>query len=466
MALIGVLAAPVAFSGDGTGGAAGSELLHHDVGVDYCVPLGPPPVAISETGGAYLWVACKIVNLSDHDDAVQVTPASDLLRTAVPDGCTAQSALLVPGRPNFVLLAGEQKSVLYRTKYECHAPAGDALVPMALTFAIDHREFFPDEDDSNTANDSVTLESNLVVGTPQTEPPPPPSSPGGMMAMSIDADPTGNAATDLGPREDCVEAPAGASVTVDVTAEGIPLYVDKGTPSDTTDDEGGAIAWAFLLRYSEAHFSVMGLEPHYLLAAGARSNVFSFPDIVPDTNENDRWLGAALDVGGGAPESGSGVLARLIISVEDFAPSGLYPLLLSRAVHFDAAGNAYSPHEVAGAYIAVGRSCEPLEIGVQLDAIGSAEPRDGTAAVTFAISCSRPVLVGVTVDIRQRRGWQIVHGSSMHLIPCEDTTSSTVSVEGAGKGFVAGNADVIVAATAESVYATVSAPVKLRGGRP
>src|SRR3990172_5035300 len=48
------------------------------------------------------------------------------------------------------------------------------------------------------------------------------SSTGAMGAMSIDLDVTGNTATSLGPREECIVVNPGDTVTLDVTAEGIP----------------------------------------------------------------------------------------------------------------------------------------------------------------------------------------------------------------------------------------------------
>jgi hypothetical protein len=133
--------------------------------------FGPAPVNLSDNGGAYMWVLCEIGNFSGHDDAVVITSAANLLTWTPPAGCTAATTLLIPGRPDFVLLEDEQKFVLYRTRFECHAPAIEQVLPISITVSIDHQLHTPgpDGDDTNTSNDSVTVNQNIVVG-----PPPPP----------------------------------------------------------------------------------------------------------------------------------------------------------------------------------------------------------------------------------------------------------------------------------------------------
>jgi hypothetical protein len=156
--------------GDGIGDAC-DDTPSHDDGVKYCLKFGPAPVNLSDNGGAYMWVLCEIGNFSGHDDAVVITSAANLLTWTPPAGCTAATTLLIPGRPDFVLLEDEQKFVLYRTRFECHAPAIEQVLPISITVSIDHQLHTPgpDGDDTNTSNDSVTVNQNIVVG-----PPPPP----------------------------------------------------------------------------------------------------------------------------------------------------------------------------------------------------------------------------------------------------------------------------------------------------
>jgi hypothetical protein len=123
--------------GDGTGDACDDTPFHDDT-VKYCLKFGPAPVNLSDNGGAYMWVLCEIGNLSGHDDSVTITSAANLLTWTPPAGCTATTALLIPGATSFVLLAGEQKFVLYRTKFECHAPATQQVLGISITVTINH----------------------------------------------------------------------------------------------------------------------------------------------------------------------------------------------------------------------------------------------------------------------------------------------------------------------------------------
>jgi hypothetical protein len=154
--------------GDGTGDVC-DDTPNHDDGVKYCLKFGPAPVNLSDNGGAYMWVLCEIGNFSGHNDAVVITAAAALLSWTPPTGCTATTVLLIPGATSFVLLEDEQKFVLYRTKFECHAPATEQVIPISVTVSIDHVQEPPDGDDNNPSNDSKTVNQNILIG-----PPPPP----------------------------------------------------------------------------------------------------------------------------------------------------------------------------------------------------------------------------------------------------------------------------------------------------
>ncbi len=185
-------------------GDACDDTPRHDDGVKYCLKFGPAPINLSDNVGAYMWVLCEIGNFSGHDDLVVITSAANLVLTALPNGCTKATVLLIPGRVDFVLLGpdpvdndgdmlfdedpadlidndgdtaadedppepGEQKFILYRTKFECHAPAVQSVLPISIQVCIDHVQQPPDGDDNNPANDCVTVNQNIIVG-----PPPPP----------------------------------------------------------------------------------------------------------------------------------------------------------------------------------------------------------------------------------------------------------------------------------------------------
>jgi hypothetical protein len=156
--------------GDGLGDACDPTPLHDD-GVKYCLKFGPAPINLSDNTGAYLWILCEVGNFSGHDDFVVITDPSDIadsLNAAIPTGCAASVTLLIPGNTDFVLLEDEQKFVLYRGNIECHTPATEQVLPISITVEIDHQLHLigNDGDDINPANDSVTINQNIIIGPP------------------------------------------------------------------------------------------------------------------------------------------------------------------------------------------------------------------------------------------------------------------------------------------------------------
>jgi hypothetical protein len=56
------------------------------------------------------------------------------------DGCLADPfdpQLILPGHNPFMLMAGEQKWILYRTRFECHEPAVPGIYPLDIELCID-----------------------------------------------------------------------------------------------------------------------------------------------------------------------------------------------------------------------------------------------------------------------------------------------------------------------------------------
>ena len=90
------------------------------------------------------------------------------ISASLPAGCSATVSLLIPGRTDFVLLEDEQKFVLYRGNIECHTPATEQVLPISITVEIDHQLHLigNDGDDNNPANDSVTVNQNIIIGPP------------------------------------------------------------------------------------------------------------------------------------------------------------------------------------------------------------------------------------------------------------------------------------------------------------
>jgi hypothetical protein len=189
------------------------------------------------------------------------------------------------------------------------------------------------------------------------------ASHGGPNVVGIDTDTTGNTATTLGTIDPCIQTTAGSTVTVDAFVTNIPPYSDGGTPGDPNDDSGGIIGWQFVLQYDETPLTMSTENQNFLLYSNAGSgSPFSVSEPLPDTDNSDSWLSSSLDIGTGVPESGSGVLARLEIVVDAAAPNGQYNLIMdvTNVAILDVQGEAFVPHSLGHAAIAVGQSCGPI----------------------------------------------------------------------------------------------------------
>jgi hypothetical protein len=128
----------------------------HDVGVNYVTLLGPGAVNISDTNGRYMWVSARIQNFSDHLEGVSIGLH---ISETPPQGCTRTVNLVMPGQSSFQMEPGDEWSVLWRVKYECHSPAIPAVLGQAVTVSITHR----DGADTNPANNAVTARKNIIV---------------------------------------------------------------------------------------------------------------------------------------------------------------------------------------------------------------------------------------------------------------------------------------------------------------
>jgi len=140
----------------------------HDVLVKSLTVFGPAPVNISDTTGHYMWSLGEIGMdpLCAHAETVSL----DLtIVPALPAGCTAATQQILPGRNPFTLLSGEQKWVLYRTRFECHDPIPDPVLetgiyPFNITLCIDHVAHTPPSgDDVNHVNDCQTRAKSLLI---------------------------------------------------------------------------------------------------------------------------------------------------------------------------------------------------------------------------------------------------------------------------------------------------------------
>ncbi len=122
--------------------------------------FGPAPINISDTMGRYMWIIAEIGNLTDHDDTVELNLT---ITPPVPDGCTEDIQQILPGRSQFILMALEQKWVLFRVRYECHSPALPGIYPLLVELCIDHIPDVPDGDDTFPANDCQSRTKSLLI---------------------------------------------------------------------------------------------------------------------------------------------------------------------------------------------------------------------------------------------------------------------------------------------------------------
>jgi len=128
--------------------------------------FGPAPVNLSDTTGHYMWSLGEIG--MNPLCAMQEAVTLDLTITpTVPAGCTAVTQQILPGRNPFYLMSGEQKWVLYRTRFECHDPALEGIYPLNVKLCIDHVAHVPASgDDLNQVNDCQSRAKSLLIDRP------------------------------------------------------------------------------------------------------------------------------------------------------------------------------------------------------------------------------------------------------------------------------------------------------------
>ena len=141
-----------------------------------------------------------------------------------------------------------------------------------------------------------------------------------LTSIGVDADPTGNTATSLGPIDSCVSVSTGDTFEVDIFVR------------DVVD----LMAWEAFFVYDSSIISIVDHDVQVFQAANAGSNVFDFSDNLPDLD--GRYRLSAADLGEPpAPDSGSGVLASLTLKA--MGP-GLSPASLP-SIDFDGDGTMH-----------------------------------------------------------------------------------------------------------------------------
>ena len=116
--------------------------------------------------------------------------------------------------------------------------------------------------------------------------------------IGVDADPTqlpANTVTSLGSIESCIPMATNDTFEIDIFI------------TDVVD----LVGWSASFSYDGSAVNVTAANVHMFQAANAGSSIINFSDAVPDS-DGSYFVGAA-DLGAGAEDSGTGVLARLTL---------------------------------------------------------------------------------------------------------------------------------------------------------
>jgi hypothetical protein len=151
---------------------------------------------------------------------------------------------------------------------------------------------------------------------------------------------------------------------------------------------------------------------------------------------------------------------------------------LQSSVTFDAvAGETY--FFMAGAFgsgsggnlvLNVDVGLPPLEAGLTIVPVGRVNGATGSATIGGTVTCSRPVVVELSGQLRQRIGRAFIEASFGSVFACDGVTPWEAATFGPHGLFVGGRAEVVAFAgffdqvTGESAFAEESAIVRLRGG--
>ena len=148
--------------GDGIGDAC-DDTPDHDVLVKTVTLIGPAAINLSDTNGRYMWIIAEVGNHSDHTELVTITLT---ILEPVPAGCTRVIDMVLPGQTTFVMVAGEQKFIVWRVRYECHAVAGQ-VINQTVTVSISHDDIDGagphNGNDTVPANNSKTTVKQVII---------------------------------------------------------------------------------------------------------------------------------------------------------------------------------------------------------------------------------------------------------------------------------------------------------------
>jgi hypothetical protein len=209
-------------------------------------------------------------------------------------------------------------------------------------------------------------------------------------SIGVDANPADSTATSLGPIDSCVSVSTGDTFDVDIFVK------------DVTD----LLAWEVYFTYDSSIVNIVDHDVEMFQAGNEGSNVFDLSEVLPDLDA--LYLLAAADLGDPpAPDSGSGVLARLTlkavgpgisparVSPIDFNNDGtmdLGPFL--NDLHGDPIGDADNDGlfdgQISAAQIAVDTACPPGTVAPTATRVAASpsptSPASPTVATTPAVT--------------------------------------------------------------------------------
>jgi len=209
-------------------------------------------------------------------------------------------------------------------------------------------------------------------------------------SIGIDANPADSTATSLGPIDSCVSVSTGDTFDVDIFVK------------DVTD----LLAWEVYFTYDSSIVNIVDHDVEMFQAGNEGSNVFDLSEVLPDLDA--LYLLAAADLGDPpAPDSGSGVLARLTlkavgpgisparVSPIDFNNDGtmdLGPFL--NDLHGDPIGDADNDGlfdgQISDSQIAVDTACPPGTVAPTATRVAASpsptSPASPTVATTPAVT--------------------------------------------------------------------------------
>ncbi len=180
-----------------------------------------------------------------------------------------------------------------------------------------------------------------------------------MDAVSIDMDPAAapaNTATSIGSREFCARVNENDTLDADEDAVDT-LEIDVTTGPVGVPAEHPTNGYQFSLLYPAGQFAVIGEDQGLLLTAHPGSELFSASEPFPDSD--GEFASAAIDVAL-SPESGPGVLSRLLISLTG-TETGVHHLIVANAAAVSPDMIVLLPDDTGDGVIAVGADCPAVQ---------------------------------------------------------------------------------------------------------